>query len=56
MLGEREIEEKMSEFASKLQYDYCDLSWLKKAIYAKKLAIKAMGKIEGTMPMTRLQR
>ena len=56
MLGEREIEEKMSELASKLQYDYCDLSWLKKAMYAKKLAIKAMGKIERTIPMTHSQR
>lgn len=44
MLSDREIEEKMNEFANRLGYEYCDISWLKRSMYAKKIEKKSDGK------------
>ena len=44
MLSDREIEEKMNELAHSLGYEYCDISWLKRSMYAKKIENKEDGK------------
>ena len=44
MLSDREIEEKMNELAHRLGYEYCDISWLKRSMYAKKIENKDDGK------------
>ena len=40
MLSDRKIEEKMKELAHMLDYEYCDISWLKRSMYAKKIEKK----------------
>lgn len=44
MLSDIEIEEKMNEFANRLGYEYCDISWLKWSMNAKKIENKDDGK------------
>ena len=44
MLSDREIEEKMNELAHRLGYEYCDISWLKRSMYAKKIDKEGDGK------------
>ena len=44
MLSDREIEEKMNELANRLGYECCDISWLKRSMYAEKIDKEGDGK------------